>query len=78
MRLGVLMSGASTVLLEVSDAGRELAVSPDRVRRLSDSGVLPVAARTPRGGRLFRAADVAALKAMRDERRRVQEGPAGA
>lgn len=49
------------VLLEVADVGRRLGVVPATVRALARAGRLRVAARTPRGTRLFRLVDVETL-----------------
>jgi len=46
------------LLLEPSDVGRILVLSAARVRDLAGEGRLTVAARTPRGLRLFRREDV--------------------
>lgn len=53
------------LLLQPFDVAQELGCSPSRVRDLADDGTLRVAARTKRGGRLFRATDVERLKAAR-------------
>jgi hypothetical protein len=50
--------------LEPSDAGRILDLTSDRIRGLALEGRLRVAARTPRGLRLFRRADVEAYLAI--------------
>jgi hypothetical protein len=54
---------ASTTLYEVADVVRETGKAGATVRAYADSGRLPVAARTPRGLRLFRYEDVQALVA---------------
>jgi DNA-binding transcriptional MerR regulator len=58
------------VLLEAHDAGRALEVSTARIRQLVAQGRLVPAARTRRGVRLFRAADVEALRRARERDRR--------
>jgi DNA-binding transcriptional MerR regulator len=47
--------------LTPADVGRRLGCTPAAVRAMERRGVLKAAARTERGGRLFREADVAAL-----------------
>jgi DNA-binding transcriptional MerR regulator len=59
---------SSNTLLEAGDVARALHCSVARVRQLADAGHLPVAARTPRGSRLFRADQVADLIATRQTR----------
>jgi hypothetical protein len=44
--------------VETGGAARIINRSNARVHQLADAGVLPVAARTERGGRLFRREDV--------------------
>ena len=58
-------------LLEAADVARALRVTPAMVRVLARQGILPVAARTPRGSRLFRQADVLAVAAVRAGRTEV-------
>lgn len=56
----------SHVLVDtVSSAAAALGVSEDTVRALADDGVLPVAAKTRSGTRLFSTVDVAALVEQR-------------
>lgn len=55
--------------LEPADAAGVLGITPQRVRDLARRGVLPVAATTPRGARLFRAEDVERLARERAARR---------
>jgi hypothetical protein len=56
-------------LLETSDVSHILSLSAIRVRELADEGRFPTAARTPRGGRLFRREDVEGyLRSVRDRR----------
>ena len=54
--------------LEPAQVARLLGVSADTVRRWERLGLLP-AIRTARGSRLFRRADVEALRARRDQSR---------
>lgn len=54
-------------LMTSSDAARILALSSDMVRLLARKGALPIAARTIRGVRLFRRADVERLARERAE-----------
>ena len=64
-------------LLEAADVARALSVTPAMVRVLARQGLLRVAARTPRGSRLFSRADVERLAARRREQaRRRAEVPA--
>jgi DNA-binding transcriptional MerR regulator len=56
-------------LLESADAARLLDVTPTAVRAMARQGRLPVAFQTPRGGRLFQADDVLALRAQRERGR---------
>ena len=55
------------LLLEPTDAGHRLGLSASRVRALADEGRLPIAAKTSRGLRLFRPADVERLRKEREE-----------
>ena len=50
------------VLLTTGESGTELERSPDSVRRYEKEGLLPVAFKTRRGLRLFRASDVEKLR----------------
>jgi DNA-binding transcriptional MerR regulator len=50
---------------EPADCARVLGVASDTVHELVDRGVLPIAARTPRGVRLCRPADVERLACAR-------------
>lgn len=54
-------------LLESGDACHILHVGWRTLNRLAERGRLPVAARTPRGTRLFRRADVESLKRTREK-----------
>lgn len=56
-------------LILTGDVAHRLHLSPAGVRLLERRGELPVAARTPRGTRLYRAADVERLAAERDARK---------
>ncbi len=58
------------MLWEAQDAARRLDLSADSVRALERAGALPVAARTPRGVRLFDPAAVKHLSEERSARRR--------
>lgn len=62
-------------LLTPADAAKRLGVTPAAVRDMERRGVLEAAAKTERGGRLFRPADIETLRRARThgERRR---GPA--
>ena len=53
------------ILLESGDVAKELDLVPQTIRLLTNSGALPLAARTPRGTRLFKIEDVMALKFKR-------------
>jgi DNA-binding transcriptional MerR regulator len=46
------------MLYEAADAARRVGLTPETIKRHADDGTLPLAARTPRGTRLFRPADV--------------------
>lgn len=59
-----------TEFLEISDVARLLGIEARSVTRRVQAGLLPIAATTPRGTRLFRRADVEALRARAGERRR--------
>ncbi len=54
-------------LLEPGETARRLKLSVERVRQLADAGVLPVAARTGRGIRLFDRETVERLRRERAE-----------
>ncbi len=56
-------------LLTVGDAARILETGPDGVRYATEAGTLVLAASTPSGMRLYRRADVEALKRVRDSRK---------
>jgi DNA-binding transcriptional MerR regulator len=53
-------------LLTPADAARRLSVAAATVRAMERRGVLKAAVKTERGGRLFRLADVEALRVSRD------------
>ena len=55
--------------LMTSDVAKRLGVGPERVRQLERAGVL-TATKTPSGNRIFRAADVEALRLQRAQARR--------
>ena len=55
--------------LEPADCARVLGVTPGRVQQMDAQGVLVPAARTVRGGRLYRLEDVEQLAAERRQRR---------
>jgi excisionase family DNA binding protein len=55
-------------LLSAADAARVLGVTAATVRQMDQRGVLPAAARTEGGIRLFRRTDVEALAAARQQR----------
>ena len=55
-------------LLEPVDVGRLLGVGPQRVTQLAEAGEIPVFGRTPRGVRLFRAADIKRVLRARAQR----------
>ena len=57
-------------LLETGSVSRRLDLSAEWVRFLADSGQLPPCAITDRGRRLFRPADVEALRVLREQRAR--------
>lgn len=59
------MAASGKVLFEAADVGRALGVVPATVKKLTVGGRLPVAARTPRGTRLFLPADVEELRKRR-------------
>jgi DNA-binding transcriptional MerR regulator len=48
-----------------ADVARQLSLTPAAVRAMEKRGTLQAAAKTVRGGRLFRAADVTALARKR-------------
>ncbi|MBI3455180.1 MAG: MerR family transcriptional regulator [Candidatus Rokubacteria bacterium] len=52
--------------LESADVARALGLTPAGVRVLARAGRLRVTAVTPRGGRLFRPAEVEALRRVRE------------
>lgn len=52
-------------LLEPCDAARLLGLMPSSIHRLTERGELPLAARTPRGTRLYRQDDVERLRERR-------------
>ncbi len=57
------------MLFEVQDVAKALGgIGPGSVRRYCADGLLPVAARTPRGVRLFRPADVEKFRKTREAR----------
>jgi len=60
--------GLMEVVLTTGESGQELKVSPDSIRRYEKDGVLPVAFKTRRGLRLFRASDVEKLRRKRAAR----------
>jgi len=51
--------------LTPADVARRLGVTPATVRAMEQRGTLRAVARTERGGRLFKAGDVAALAQLR-------------
>jgi DNA-binding transcriptional MerR regulator len=57
----------SKELLQPSEAGRRLGITGMRVKQLADEGVLPIAAKTSTGMRLFKAGDVEALRLQREK-----------
>ncbi len=57
------------ILLSVADASRILLVTPQTVRLMVRRGVLPVAARTEGGIRLFQRSDVERVAAARAAQR---------
>lgn len=57
------------ILLRPIDAGRIFGVGPHRIRQLAVDGQLPVAARTPDGGRLFDRDDIERFVEARLRRR---------
>ena len=61
-------------LLETGSVSRRLDLSSEYVRVLADRGVLPIAAITVSGRRLFKAADVEALRQRRAQRDREELG----
>jgi DNA-binding transcriptional MerR regulator len=60
---GCAMEGQTEIL--TGEAARRLKVSPERVRQLERAGVLP-ARKTVGGFRIYRAADVEALRRRRE------------
>jgi DNA-binding transcriptional MerR regulator len=56
-------------LAESGDASRILGVSATAVRQYEESGVLPAAAKTLRGCRLFRLEDIERLRIARAARK---------
>lgn len=58
-----------TKLLSTADAARLLNVTPVTVRLLARRGILPIAATTESGVRLFRTVDVERLAKRRAEER---------
>ncbi len=59
------MGRPAASFLEPGEAARRLGVSVERVRQLAAAGLLPVAARTGRGVRLFQRAAVERLRRQR-------------
>lgn len=59
-------------LIEMADVARILGRTPAAIRARVLRGEIPVAATTPRGGRLFRKSDIDAIV------RRTQPGPVNA
>jgi hypothetical protein len=55
-----------TMLLEIGDVAKALGVTPARVRDLATEGRLPIAARTPRGTRLFEPAAIEIVRLQRE------------
>jgi hypothetical protein len=55
------------MLLEAADVGAALGLSKSSVRRLAEEGVLAIAHRTKRGGRLFTQTEVDRAKRLYDE-----------
>jgi hypothetical protein len=60
---------STETLLMAGDFARELGVSHARVLQLTESGALPLAAKTPTGWRLYSPASVRAYRARRDAKR---------
>jgi DNA-binding transcriptional MerR regulator len=61
------------LLLETSTVGHRLELSAEYVRKLADSGLLPVALRTAAGRRLFRPQDVEAFRLLRERQTREEQ-----
>lgn len=60
------MEDAAVMLLyESADVARELGVVPSSVKNYAKAGLLRVAARTPRGTRLFRPVEVEQFRKAR-------------
>ena len=61
--------GRMLEFIETGDVARIIERSPARVVQLSDAGLLPIAARTERGVRLFRREDIERFLAARVARK---------
>jgi DNA-binding transcriptional MerR regulator len=68
---------ATETLMKTGEVGRELDVSVSYVHRLTELGLLPIAATTRDNWKLFRPSDVAALRARRQARRNPTAAGAG-
>jgi DNA-binding transcriptional MerR regulator len=64
---GTVSTGTSKILLEPSEAGRMLGISPSGVRHLTKVGTLMPVATTTRGVRLYAPDDVAKVAAERQK-----------